>query len=71
MDYILTMTFLCANGDKTSISLDGVKPTLAAPDVVTLMDTIISNNIFETKKGILTEKYGAQLTTRQVTKLEI
>lgn len=71
MDYILTMTFLCANGDKTSISIDGVKTALATPDVVTLMETIIANNIFSTKNGILVEKYGAQLTQRQVTKLEV
>lgn len=71
MEYILTMTFICASGDKKSLSVDGVKPSLTSTEVRLLMDTIIEKAIFQPKNGALTEKYSAQITQRQVTKLEI
>lgn len=35
------------------------------------MDTIIANNVFETKKGALVSKYSAQVVQRKVTKLDL
>ena len=46
MEYSLTLTFICENGDKSSISIDGVKEDLNKDQVTALMDTIISKNIF-------------------------
>jgi hypothetical protein len=71
MEYILSLTFLCANGQKTSLSIEGVKPTITQTQASTLMDTIIAKNIFLTKNGALTGKSGANLTQRQVTKLDV
>ena len=71
MDYILAMTFICASGDRTTISIDGVEPTISNVEVRALMNTIIEKNIFITKNGSLVEMYNAQLTQRQVTKLEV
>ena len=71
MEYSLTLTFICENGEKSSISIDGVKSDITKDQVSSLMDTIISKNIFLTKNGILTGKSGAQLTQKAVTKFEI
>lgn len=71
MEYSLTLTFICENGEKSSISIDGVKSDITKDQVSSLMDTIISKNIFLTKNGILTGKSGAQLTQKAVTKFEL
>ncbi|MGG7178313.1 DUF2922 domain-containing protein [Clostridium paraputrificum] len=71
MEYILTMTFLCASGDKATISVDGVTSTLSNVEVRTLMDTIIEKNIFITKNGSFIEKFSANITQRQTTNLEV
>ncbi|MGL4106748.1 DUF2922 domain-containing protein [Clostridium sp. LP20] len=71
MEYILTMTFLCASGDKSTISVDGVTSTLSNVEVRSLMDTIIEKNIFITKNGSFIEKFSANITQRQTTNLEV
>ena len=71
MEYSLTLSFICENGDKRSISTDGVKENLDKDQVTALMDTIISKNIFFTKNGALTKKSGAQLTRKAATKFEL
>lgn len=71
MDYSLTMTFINTSGDKTSLTISGVKDTLTKEDVTTLMDTIIENDIFVSNGASLVSKYGAQLTQRQTTKFDI
>ena len=71
MDYILTLVFLCANGEKSSISIDSVSPTISSEEVTNIMDIIIEKNVIITKNGILTGKYNAYLTQKQVTKFTI
>ena len=71
MQYSLTLTFVCENGEKSSISIDNVKDDITKEQVSALMDTIISKNIFLTKNGALVKKSGAQLTRKAVTKFEI
>ena len=71
MEYSLTMTFLTASGEKSTLSVSGVKPTLTKTEVNALMDTVIAKNIFLTNSGDLVKKSGAQLTQREVTKFEI
>lgn len=71
MQYSLTLTFVCENGEKSSISIDNVKEDVTKEQVSTLMDTIITKNIFLTKNGALVKKSGAQLTRKSVTKFEL
>lgn len=71
MEYSLQMVFITETSEKTSITISEVDPDLTNPEVVALMDTIIENNIFETKKGALVSKYSAQVVQRKVTKWEL
>ena len=71
MEYTLAMTFLTTAGEKSTLSVSGVRSTLTKDEVNALMDTVIAKNIFETNSGDLVKKSGAQLTQRQVTKYEL
>ncbi|OCB00077.1 DUF2922 domain-containing protein [Clostridium beijerinckii] len=71
MEYSLSMTFLTVAGEKSTLSVSGVKPTLTKDEVNALMDTVIANNIFKTNSGDLVKKSGAQVTQRQVTKFDV
>ncbi|WP_236898374.1 MULTISPECIES: DUF2922 domain-containing protein [Clostridium] len=71
MEYSLSMTFLTVAGEKSTLSVSGVKPTLTKDEVNALMDTVISKNVFKTNSGDLVKKSGAQVTQRQVTKFEV
>ena len=68
MEYSLQMFFKSESGEKSSITISDVKPGLTNSDVIELMDTIITNNVFETSKGALISKYSAQVVQREVTK---
>ncbi|MFT8344064.1 MAG: DUF2922 domain-containing protein, partial [Clostridium beijerinckii] len=67
MEYSLSMTFLTVAGEKSTLSVSGVKPTLTKDEVNVLMDTVIAKNVFKTDSGDLVKKSGAQVTQRQVT----
>ncbi|OPJ58317.1 DUF2922 domain-containing protein [Clostridium chromiireducens] len=71
MEYTLSMIFLTDAGEKSTLSVSGVKAGLTKAEVNTLMDTIITKNISITNSGALVKKSGAQLTQRQVTKFDI
>ena len=71
MEYSLQMVFLCDSGEKSSITISDVKPGLTNENVIALMDSIISSNIFGTSKGALISKYSAQLVQREVTKWDL
>ena len=71
MEYSLQMVFLCESGEKSSITISDVKPGLTNSDVIALMDTIITSNVFETSKGALISKYSAQVVQREVTKWDL
>ena len=71
MEYTLAMTFLTVAGEKSTLSISGVKSTLTKDEVNTLMDVVIAKNIFKTNSGDLVKRSGAQLTQRQVTKYEV
>ena len=62
MEYTLTMTFLTETGEKSNISISDVKDGITNGEVQALMDSLITNNIFENKKGALVSKYSAQVT---------
>ena len=71
MEYVLSMVFLTEHGEKSTLSISGVKSTITQAQANTLMDTIILKNIFLPNAGALTGKSSAQLTQRQVTKYEV
>ena len=71
MEYSLSMTFVTETGDKVSMTVSGVKSDITQAEVSTLMDTIITKDVFLTKNGSLTAKYSAQLTQRDVTKFDL
>ena len=71
MDYTLSMTFINISGDKSSITITGVRPDVTQSQASALMDTIIAKDVFRTDGGSLTAKYSAQLTERAVTKFTV
>ena len=71
MAYSLQMVLLTETSQETSITVSEVQPDLTNTEVVSLMDTIIANNVFETKKGALVSKYSAQVVQRKVTKWDL
>lgn len=71
MEYILAMTFATERGGKSNFSVSGVKPDITPTQVNTLMDTIISKNIFSSPTGALVTKTSANVTQKEVTKIEM
>ena len=71
MEYSLSMVFLTENGLKTTLSVSGVKSTITKAEVDTLMDVIISKNIFLPDAGALVAKSSAQLVAKTITKYEV
>ncbi|WP_294373022.1 DUF2922 domain-containing protein [uncultured Clostridium sp.] len=71
MEYILTLTFLTETGTKSSLTINGVKDSITQDEANSLMDTIITNDIFTSKGGSFVGKSEAKLTERKITKYEI
>ncbi|WP_238860078.1 MULTISPECIES: DUF2922 domain-containing protein [unclassified Clostridium] len=71
MEYSLSMTFLTAAGEKSTLSVSGAKSSLTKDEINALMDTVIAKNVFKTNSGDLVKKSGAQVTQRQVTKFDV
>ncbi len=70
MEYILTLTFNTEAGKKASLTITDVKETITSDEANALMDTIISNDIFNTKSGGYVSKVEAKLTERKITTFE-
>ena len=71
MEYTLSMTFLTETNEKYSLSISGVKENITEENVSALMDIILANDIFISKKGAITSKYAAKLTQREVIAFEV
>ncbi|GEQ21770.1 MULTISPECIES: DUF2922 domain-containing protein [Clostridium] len=71
MEYTLSMTFLTESGEKSTLSVSGVRSDITQAEANTLMDAIIAKNIFQTDSGDLVKKSSAQLTQKQVTKYKV
>lgn len=71
MEYTLSMVFKTASGLNTTLSINGVKPTITQAEVDTLMDTIIAKDVFVTGSGGLVSKGSAQLVAKSVTKYDV
>ena len=68
MDYSLNLTFKTSTGEKTPIAIDKVKKDITKEQILNVMDTIITQNIFQTSKGAyLTEKVSAVMTEKKNT----
>ena len=70
MEYILTLTFNTEAGKKASLTITDVKDTITSDEANALMDSIISNDIFNTKSGGYVSKVDAKLTERKITTFE-
>lgn len=71
MEYVLSMTFLTTGGKKSTLSISGVKNNLTKDQVLSLMDTIIEKNVFQSDSGNYVSKDNARLTERKITKFEL
>ncbi len=71
MEYVLSMTFNTPGGTTSTLSVSGVKPDITQEQVISLMDTIISKNVFEVNAGELISKSSAKLTERKITKYDV
>ena len=71
MEYILTMIFTTEGGKSTTLSINKIKQDITQSEVLTLMDLIISKNIFITDSGALVGKGSDKLTKREITKYQV
>lgn len=67
MEYSLALTFICTDGEKSTLTINGVKSDLTQEKIEALMDTIIANNVFFNKNGEYTEKESASLLQKTTT----
>lgn len=68
MEYTLNLTFICTNGKKSTLTIEGVKHDLSDANVTALMNLIIDKNIFTTSNGAYVKISGATLTASKTTK---
>lgn len=59
----LTMSFVTSLGGRSSIALDEPKTGLTGAEVRTVMETVISNNLFNTTKGDISAVKAAEIVT--------
>jgi hypothetical protein len=59
----LSMTFATALGSTSSLSLDEPRTDITEEEVRTVMQSIITENIFNTSSGDLTEIKSAEIIT--------
>lgn len=71
MEYTLNMVFLTTGSKKTTFSVTGVKSTLTETQVNTLMNQILTENIFSTTSGDLASKDSATIVAKTVTTIEM
>ncbi|WP_366512112.1 DUF2922 domain-containing protein [Clostridium sp.] len=65
------MVFLTTGSKKTTFSVTGVKSTLTETQVNTLMNQILTENIFSTTSGDLASKDFATIVAKTVTTIEM
>lgn len=59
----LLMSFITAQGGQSSLTLDAPKDGLTETEVRTVMEAIITKNIFNTSNGDLTGVKAAEIVT--------
>jgi len=70
MDKSLTLTFLTENGDKSTLTIVGIKDNLSDEEILSLMDTIIERKVFLSKNGLFIDSYSAKITTKETQKID-
>ncbi|MBO8159066.1 DUF2922 domain-containing protein [Thermosyntropha sp.] len=59
-------------GDKTHrMRISGAREDLTPAEVNSVMDSIVSSNIFATASGDITSKSSAQIISREVTEIQL
>jgi len=66
MSATLQMIFSNTEGRNSTISVADPDPEVTSGEVETVMDSILTKNVFETTGGDLIEKVRAQIVTRTV-----
>ena len=66
MSTTLQMIFSNEEGRNTTLSLPDPDPALTATEVETVMDSVITRNIFQTTGGEIIGKVRAQVVSRTV-----
>jgi hypothetical protein len=69
MEKNLEMFFMNAAGKNSRISVADPKEDLTQEQVQTAMDTIVSNNVFDTAGGDLIKAVNARIVTRDVVEI--
>ena len=69
MEYTLNMVFLTTGAKKTTFAITGVKSTLTETEVNTLMNSMLTENIFSTTSGDLVSKSSATIVAKTVTEV--
>jgi len=59
----LVMSFATAQGSTSSMTIDDPKDALAASEVRAVMESVITQNVFNTSKGDLSEIKSAEVIT--------
>lgn len=59
----LLMSFTTAQGGQSSLTLDAPKDGLTETEVRNVMETVVTNNIFNTSKGDLAGVKAAEIVT--------
>ena len=67
----LEMDFMTELLKTHKIRVYNAKPALTASEISTAMDSIITENIFNTSGGELTSKAGARLITKETSDFEL
>lgn len=68
---ILKMTFITESGAKATVRLRGIKEGLENTDIDTVMNLVITKNIFKFKGGVLVKKDSAVIEQTNTKKIEI
>ncbi|MFW2491783.1 DUF2922 domain-containing protein [Clostridium chromiireducens] len=67
MEYTLNMVFNTSGGKKTTFSITDVNSAVTPAEVNSLMNTILTENIFSTSSGDLVSKASAAIVAKTVT----
>lgn len=66
----LIMTFLNEQSKKVSISVDDPREDITEVEIKTVMDDILSKNVFSSKGGNFVKVDGAKIVTTSITEFE-
>jgi len=69
MEYTLNMVFNTSGGKKTTFSITDINSAVTPAEVNSLMNTILTENIFTTSSGDLVSKASAAIVAKTVTEV--